>query len=179
MLSSTRTDLRLSTHFWLSEMEHSETAVRNGLRNEADSVQIQELKRLASHGEDIRTTLGNVPILLSSGLRTLIVNGLVTKIIKPEQVPLLSRRPDLMKALRDNTSAHKFGRAMDFTAPNFGSPRQIVARLMESPLQFDQLIFEGTWVHYGIAAQGATPRRQVLTAVFEPGKKTRYLPGLV
>jgi hypothetical protein len=179
MISPTRTDIRLSTHFWLSELERSETATRNGLRNEADSIQIQELKRLASHGEDIRTTLGNVPILVSSGLRTLIVNGLVVGLIKPDQVSTLSARPALMKALRDNTSDHKAGRAMDFTAPSFGSPRQIVARLMESPLQFDQLIFEGTWVHYGIAAQGATPRRQVLTAVFEPGKKPRYLPGLV
>jgi hypothetical protein len=54
-----------------------------------------------------------------------------------------------------------------------------VRRLVESPLQFDQLIFEGTWVHYAIARTNEKPRRQVLTAVFEQGKKTRYLQGLV
>jgi zinc D-Ala-D-Ala carboxypeptidase len=179
MISSTRTDIRLSPHFWLSEFELSTTATRNGLRNEASGPQIENLKRVASHGEDVRAALGNVPIVISSGLRTLIVNGLVKHLIEPADLRILDKRPDLMERLRRDPSVHMDGRAMDFTAPQFGSPRQIVARLMESPLQFDQLIFEGTWVHYGIARAGDTPRRQVLTAIFEPGKKPRYVPGLV
>lgn len=179
MLYNNRADVQLSPNFWLSEFEHSEIATRNGLRNEAGPVEIANLKRLAYQGQDVRALLGNVPITLSSGLRTLIVNGLVTKIITPDQVPKLGSRPDLMTALRNSTSAHKDGRAMDFTAATFGSPREIVARLRDSALPFDQLIFEGTWVHYGIAKVGDTPRRQVLTAVFKAGEKTRYLPGLV
>ena len=41
-----------------------------------------------------------------------------------------------------------------------------------------QVIFEGTWVHVGLAPRGTKPRRQVLTAVFRPGKRTTYQQGL-
>ena len=179
MISSTRTDIQLSPHFWLSEFEDSQTATRHGLRNAAMGPQVENLKRLAMHGEDVRALLGSVPIVISSGFRSMVVNGLVTKLIEPKDLPLLDIRPDLMSRLRASTSAHKEGRAMDFTAPRFGSPRDIVRRLVESPLQFDQVIFEGTWVHYAIARVGEKPRRQVLTAVFKTGEKTRYLQGLV
>jgi zinc D-Ala-D-Ala carboxypeptidase len=179
MISPTSTDLQLSPHFWLSEFEQSQTAARNGLRNEANATEINQLKRLAARAEEVRTLLGNVPIVPSSGLRTLIVNGLVTGVITPDQVPLLSRRPDLMTRLRAQMSDHRFGRALDFTAPAFGSPRDIVERVMHSSIAFGQLIYEGTWVHFAIEPEGEAPKRQVLTAVFSPGQKVRYLPGLV
>lgn len=178
MISPTRTDIRLSPHFWLSEFEASQTAARHGLRNEAIGSTMENLKRLAGHAEDIRALLGNVPVLISSGLRTPIVNALVTKLIRAEDIPHLDRNPELMARVRASTSAHKDGRAMDFRAPSFGSPREIALRIAESPLQFDQLIYEGNWVHYGIAKQGHAPRRQVMTAVFTPGRKTRYVPGV-
>ena len=172
-------DQRLSEHFHLSELTRSETAARAGLRNEADSVQLANLRRLAYQGEDVRAALDNAPMLVSSGLRTWIVNGLVKHIITPAQLPELATRPDLVSRCRADGSAHMDGRAMDFSAPRFGSPREIVARLRESVLPFDQLIFEGTWVHYGIARDGAEPRREVLTAVFEQGRGPRYLKGLI
>lgn len=179
MISATHPDVQLSPHFWLSEFEASETATRLGLRNEATGRVMDNLKRLSGHAEDVRRTIGDVPMLLTSGLRTLIVNGLVTNLIEPADLPSLDKRPDLMSRLRASTSAHIDGRAMDFHAPRFGSPRDICRRLADSPLQFDQLIFEGTWVHYGIAREGDTPRRQVLTAVFKQGQRTRYLPGIL
>lgn len=179
MISPNRTDIRLSRHFWLSEFERSQTASRHGLRNEAIGAAMENLKRLAGHAEDIRALLGNVPVLISSGLRTPIVNGLVTGLIKPADLPRLDKLPEVMARVRASTSAHQDGRAMDFSAPSFGSPRQICLRIAESPLQFDQLIFEGTWVHYGIARSGAKPRRQVMTAIFAPGKPTRYVPGVL
>jgi hypothetical protein len=46
-------------------------------------------------------------------------------------------------------------------------------------IRFDQLIYEGTWIHTGWRQQGA--RQQVLTATFEKtlwGKKTHYHNGL-
>lgn len=172
-------DQRLTTHFHLSELTQSATAARAGLRNEADSVALKNLKRLAHQGEDVRGHLDNVPILVSSGLRTWIVNALVKNLIKVEELADLSTRPDLVRRCKADTSAHVDGRAMDFTAPRFGTPREIVARLQETSLPFDQLIFEGTWVHYGIAREGEDPRRQVLTAVFEQGRKPRYVKGLV
>lgn len=172
-------DQRLTTHFHLSELTQSATAARAGLRNEADSVALKNLKRLAHQGEDVRGFLDNVPILVSSGLRTWIVNAIVKNIIDVDQLQELSVRDDLVRKCRADTSAHVDGRAMDFTAPRFGTPREIVARLQETSLPFDQLIFEGTWVHYGIARDGEEPRRQVLTAVFEQGRKPRYVKGLV
>jgi zinc D-Ala-D-Ala carboxypeptidase len=131
MLSPTTTDLQLSPHFWLSEFEHSQTATRLGLRNEASAVELQQLKRLALRMEDVRALLGGVPIIGSSGLRTLIVNGLATRVISHSTIP------------------------------------------------FKQLIFEGTWVHLAIEEEGQKAKREVLTAVFKQGEKTRYLPGLV
>jgi len=179
MISPTHSDIKLSPNFWLSEFELSTTAVRLGLRNEADGAQISNLKRVAGCGEQIRSLLGNVPILISSGLRTLIVNGVVKGLIAPDQIAQLGTRPELMARLRADTSAHKDGRAMDFTAPGFGSPREVVQRLMDSGLAFDQLIYEGRWVHFGLAKVGEEPRKQVMTAVFEPGRAVRYVRGLV
>lgn len=172
-------DQRLTTHFYLSELTRSETAARAGLRNEADSSQLKNLQRLAHQGEDVRGFLDNAPILVSSGLRTLIVNALVKHIITVGQLPLLAAQPELVRLCQADRSAHVEGRAMDFIAPRFGRPREIVARLRDTSLPFDQLIFEGTWVHYGIAREGEEPRREVLTAVFEQGRKPRYVKGLV
>lgn len=172
-------EVRLSPHFCLSEFEASQTAARLGLRNEADGVQMGNLKRLAQHAEDIRSLLGHDPILISSGLRTLIVNGLVKGLITPADVPRLAELPDCMARLRADTSAHKDGLAMDFTCPGFGSPRDIVQRIADSSLPFDQLIYEGTWVHYAITRFGGKPRREVLTAQFKPGQPTRYVKGLL
>lgn len=172
-------DQRLTAHFHLSELTRSETAARAGLRNEADSVQLKNLKRLAHQGEDVRDFLENLPIIVGSGLRTWVVNALVKNIITVGQLPLLAAQPELVRLCQADRSAHVEGRAMDFTAPRFGTPRAIVARLRATSLPFDQLIFEGTWVHLGIAREGEEPRREVLTALFEQGRKPRYVKGLM
>jgi hypothetical protein len=96
--------------------------------------------------EQVRTELGQVPILISSGYRC----------------------PALNKAVGGATqSAHVAGRAVDFTAPRFGTPLIICQHLAKSTLPFDQLIYENThgitWVHLGIAEEKVAPRRQVLT----------------
>jgi hypothetical protein len=48
--------------------------------------------------------------------------------------------------------------------------------IIESGLEFDQLIYEGDWIH--LSYSKGKNRKQVLTAVFVPGKKTQYLFGL-
>ena len=67
----------------------------------------------------------------------------------------------------DTGEAYLDGLACDFIAPAFGTPMAICQALDKSYLQFDQLIVErvggAVWVHLGIAAEGKTPRRQVLT----------------
>lgn len=175
------TDLQLSPHFALSELTASQAATRAGLSNLPGRAELANLRRLCTdHAEPIRAALGNVPIVVSSGLRTWLVNGLVKQLIAPELVPLLlaGKRPEVTARLMRDTSAHLHGLALDFTAPAFGTPREIAIHLRQIPLGYDQLIYEGGWVHYGIAAEGVEPRGQVLTAVFEAGHNPRYVKGL-
>lgn len=147
----------LSPHFSVDELTHSQAATRLGVRNEPNAAQLDNLRRLANVLELVRTAVRNNPVLISSGFRSPVVNN------------------DVGGSL---ASAHMDGRAADFTVPRFGTPRQVCQCIVDAGLTFDQLIFEGTWVHLGIAARNAAPRGEVLTAIFEPGRKTRYLKGL-
>ena len=147
----------LSPHFSLVELTASQTAERAGIKNIPGGAALENLRRLALVLEDVRTCLGDSAMLVSSGYRSPTVNNLVGGAL---------------------TSAHKDGRAADFVAPRFGGPRQICQRIVDAGIVFDQLIYEGTWVHLGIAKVGEPPRNYVLTAVFRPGQATQYLQGL-
>jgi len=151
-------DYPLSPHFWLSECTVSGMATRRGIRNEPVGSQLENLRRLAQCLEVVRSNLVGHPILISSGFRNSQLNALVGG---------------------SRTSAHLDGRAADFTCPGFGTPRQICEQLVTAGVVFDQLIYEGTWVHLGIPVWGEAPRQQVLTAIFERGQPTRYLKGIV
>lgn len=150
-------DHQLSPHFWLSEFTVSGEAARRGIRNEPVGTQLDNLRRLAQCLEVVRSNLVGNPVLISSGFRNAEVNALVGG---------------------SRTSAHVDGRAADFTCPGFGTPRMVCEALVATGVVFDQLIFEGTWVHLGIPVWNEPPRQQVLTAVFERGQPTRYLKGL-
>ena len=144
----------LSPHFSLEEFTISQTAARAGIDNTVPTALMPNLVRVATALEQVRALL-SVPVLISSGYRCPDLNRLVGG------VP---------------TSAHQQGLAADFTAPDFGDPLAIARRLVDVPdLLYDQLIYEfGTWVHLGLAASGAAPRRQVLQIAHGTG----YLPGL-
>lgn len=152
------TDTQLTPNFWLSEFTVSGAAERRGIRNLPNTAQIENLRRLANVLEVVRSNLVGAPILVSSGFRNPEVNAAVGGA---------------------RTSAHLDGRAADFTAPRFGSPKDICRQLVTAGVTFDQLIFEGTWVHLGISVFGEAPRNQVLTAVFERGQPARYIRGIV
>ena len=147
----------VTPNFRLGELTFSQTATRLGLRNRAGLLECQELEQTAWLLEDVRKLLGDVPIKISSGLRVLAVNRAVGS---------------------NDDSAHVWGGAVDFTAPDFGTPQQVARRIAGSHLQFDQLIFEGSWVHLGRAKAGQANRRELLTAVFVPGQKTIYQRGI-
>ena len=52
------------------------------------------------------------------------------------------------------------GQAVDFTCPAFGTPAQIVRRIVSSGIEYDQCILEfGAWVHISFSDK---PRRQAL-----------------
>ncbi len=74
-------------------------------------------------------------------------------------------------------STHLSALAADFTCPGFGSPLEVCKKLAGSKMPYDQIIQEGTWVHFAIGAPNKTPRRQILTARFGP-KGTTYTIGL-
>ncbi|MDP1621191.1 MAG: D-Ala-D-Ala carboxypeptidase family metallohydrolase [Bacteroidales bacterium] len=146
---------KLSEHFTQDELTFSQTAARKGIDNTPSPEILQNLKRLALELEEVRSLLGGNGIRISSGYRC---NELNTQIGGSK------------------TSAHMTGLAADFTVPAFGSVLEVAQAIAASNIQFDQLIHEyGTWVHIGLAAQGAAPRRQLLS-IF---KGTGYLPGIV
>jgi zinc D-Ala-D-Ala carboxypeptidase len=142
----------LSPHFTLDELTHSQKAVRRGLDNTPPPDVLENLRKLAQLLEAVRTHIGR-PVLISSGYRSRAVNDAVGGAV---------------------TSQHLRGQAADFIAPGFGKPATIVSHLMDAPIEFDQLINEGGWVHISWAPK---PRRQVLTAHFSANGVV-YTPGV-
>jgi len=146
--------MNLSPHFTLEEFIASQTATRDHIDNTPNPGIVANLKLTAQLLEQIRTLL-NKPVIVSSGYRS----------------------PELNKAVNGAAnSAHLFGLAVDFICPQFGTPIAICHRIEASPLSFDQLIFEHTWVHLGLAKDGDVSRRQLLTAHFGNGPTT-YTTG--
>lgn len=149
--------MNLSPHFTLEELTHSQQAVRARIDNTPNSTAMFGLTKITNLLEDVRQLLGQ-PIQISSGFRCTKLNTLIG-------------------GAKD--SQHVLGLAVDFICPGYGTPKEICQTLLASGLKFDQMICEGTWVHLSLAIPGLPLRNQVLTAVFEPGRKTRYLEGLV
>lgn len=142
--------------FRLSEFIVSDAAIRNGFDNTPSGLILQTIKnRLAPGMQEVRDMLG-CAVFITSGYRSRAVNAMV------------GGAPD---------SQHMLGEAADFKAPAFGTPRTVARYLVEhgSRLPFDQLIWEGGWVHISFSDQ---PRHQVLTAHFEAGKAPSYTPGI-
>ncbi len=132
--------MKLTDHFTLEELTHSQTAARLGLDNEPSPDVVDALTRTA-HGLEMVRVLLQAPILVSSGYRSPLVNRAV------------GGSPN---------SQHIKGEAADFTAPGFGQPEMIVRAILRStrPIPFDQVIVEfGRWVHISFSK---TPRRQAL-----------------
>lgn len=150
--------MNLTPHFTLEELTHSQQAVRARIDNTPSKSVTLNLTKVAELMEEVRQLLGQHPINISSGYRCNKLNTLIGGA---------------------KNSAHTIGLAVDFICPGYGTPKEICQTLLASGLQFDQMICEGTWVHLAVAAPASSARNQVLTAVFEPGRKTQYREGLV
>lgn len=150
-------DERLGSFFWLSEFLRSDAATRKGLSNMPGPAELANIRGpLAGGMERVRNLLG-VPVQITSGFRAPAVNAAVGGA---------------------SSSQHCQGLAADFIAPDFGTPRTIASYLMQRlpDVRFDQLIFEGTWVH--ISFVNDKPRGEVLTAHFVPGQAVSYSRGV-
>lgn len=154
--------VQVTKNFHLSELLHSNTAVRLGLKN-IPSQDHQANLITACHAlfQPMREALGQ-SVLISSGYRSPAVN----------------------KAVGGSaTSAHSVGYAIDFISPKFGTPREIATFLAkELPargIKFDQIILEfDSWVHIGFKTRDGRQRNEVLTAKKVAGV-TRYFQGVV
>jgi putative chitinase len=142
----------LSRYFTLSELTFSSTATRLGIDNTPTSDIVANLTDTAQHMDIVRTLLGK-PIHVDSGYRSPVLNSAVKGA---------------------SNSAHLTGHAVDFVCPDFGTPLQICAAIVQAGIKFDQLIQEGTWVHISFAPE---MRQQVLTAKYVNGR-TQYTQGL-
>lgn len=145
--------LQLSPHFTLAEAIASNTAIRLSIDNTPSSTVIANMTKSALQLEKVRTLLA-APIVVSSWFRCLLLNRAIGS---------------------GDSSAHRQGWAIDFTCQAFGTPKQVADAIIKSGIKFDQLIWEGSWVHISFAP---TMRGQILTAVFRAGKRTTYLPGI-
>ena len=148
-------DDQVTRNFTLSEFCNSDTAVRLGIDNTPPPMVVGNLRNVLIPGmQAVRDRLGT-PIFIKSGYRCILLN---------------------MAVKGSPSSDHVTGNAADFVAPQFGTPRDICASLVQQmgDLKFDQLIYEGGWVHISFSARR---RNQVLTAHFEPGG-VRYTAGL-
>jgi len=134
--------LNLTPHFTDKEMTYSEVAARLGLENTPGPIVAANLELVAACMEKIRTLLDNKPIVVHSGYRSPAVNRAVGGVA---------------------TSAHCFGLACDFVCPEFGTPFEVAEKIAASGLEYDQLILEYGWVHVGLAQEGSSSRREVLT----------------
>lgn len=148
-------DEQITANFSLSEFIDSETATRLGIDNTPPADVLSNIRLVLAPGmQQVRDLLA-MPVDIRSGYRG----------------------PALNAAVRGAPSSqHLSGHAADFKAPAFGSPRDVAAYLVGhmGRLKFDQLIYEGTWVHISFAPR---PRNQVLTAHFAGGGVS-YTPGL-
>lgn len=126
---------QLTPHFSLEEM----VATSHLIDNTPTPAIIARLTQTAQALETVRALLGNLPMSIDSGYRCPALNAAVGGV------------PD---------SAHLIGFAADFVCPEFGDPLSICHAIEASDIQFDQVIEEGTWVHFAI---GGAMRRQVLT----------------
>jgi hypothetical protein len=144
----------MSKHFSIQELTFSQAAARNGINNTPSPEIAKNLEKLCESLEQIRALVGS-PIAISSGYRS------------PELNKIIGGAKD---------SAHTKGLAADIST-NVLTPKALALLIKSSDIKYDQLIYEGTWVHFAIDKDGAG-RRQNLTAKFNFGKAS-YTEGIV
>lgn len=136
------------SNFTIEELCASDSATRLGIDNTPSPIVLDNLKILITGLEQVRIALNGGPIHISSGYRSPTLNRFIGGA---------------------STSAHCLGFAADFTCKAYGTPEQITKTLKSNKIKYDQLIFEGTWVHISFAP---AMRQQTLTANFSKGKVT-------
>ena len=146
--------MRLSKNFVLSEITHSNTAKRLGIDNDPTKKHLQNMQRLVDLLlQPLRDALG--PIRISSGYRN----------------------PSLNRAIGGSPkSQHCKGEALDLQFWRGGEMcnKEIYEWILQSDLEFDQMIneFDFAWIH--ISLKEKNNRNQVLEAYKDEDNDTKY-----
>ncbi len=151
--------VQLSRSFFLDEFTRSQTATRYGIAVEiplGSDLHRNVLRLVNDVLQPVRDWLG--PVHITSGYRPRILNSFIGG---------------------SDASQHLSALAADFVVSG-RAPLEVCGWIREHlPFAFDQLIHEfGRWVHVSVAAEGATPRNETLTAYRNKEDKTVYAPGL-
>lgn len=144
--------LKVTQHFTWAETQVTST----GLDNTPASIAHEEaILNTATNMEVVRAILNRRPITINSWYRS----------------------PEVNKAVGGvPNSEHAIGQAVDFVCPRFGTPFEVAKRLLEyvHVLNFNQLVYEQTWVHISFPPDGVRGKREILTM-----KKGKYMKGLI
>lgn len=112
-------------NFSISELVHSDTANKFRINNTPNLIALDNMLELIFYVlQPLRIKLGK-PIIITSGYRCPKLNQLVGGV---------------------KNSQHLEGKAVDIVVPGM-SPNDLIAFILKSGIEFDQLINEKTWVH--------------------------------
>lgn len=146
--------MKLSKNFSLSEITHSNTAKRLGIDNEPTETHLQNMQHLVDNLlQPLRDAVG--PIRVSSGYRN----------------------PALNRAIGGSRSSqHCKGEALDIQFWQNGKMMNelIYEWILDSGIEFDQMIneFDFAWIHISLKKKGS--RNQVLEAFKDDEGDTKY-----
>jgi zinc D-Ala-D-Ala carboxypeptidase len=146
--------MKLSKNFSRAEIEHSNTAKRLDIKNEMSEKHLEHMQGLIDNLiQPMRDAIG--PIRVTSGYRS----------------------PQLNRAIGGSrTSQHCKGQALDIQYWSGGKMNNkiIYDWVLESDIEFDQMIneFDYAWIH--ISLKKNSNRRQVLEAYKDEDGDTAY-----
>jgi uncharacterized protein YcbK (DUF882 family) len=131
--------MNLSEHFSLEELSHTDHRQFDNTPNDAE---MANLVRLADFLEEVKSALGNKPVMINSAFRSKQVNDAVGS---------------------KDTSQHRIGCAADIRVPGM-TPDEVVKTIIASGLGYDQIIREfDRWTHLSVPNKPEDkPRRQAL-----------------
>ena len=131
--------MKLTENFTLEEL--TATSHRE-FDNTPNASETANLIRLAGMLEQVKSLLGNKPVMINSGFRSKQVNDSVGS---------------------KDTSQHRLGCAADIRVPGM-TPKQVVEAIIASDIPYDQVIREfDSWTHISVPNTTADkPRRQAL-----------------
>ena len=146
--------MKLSKNFSRAEIEHSNTAKRLGISNEMSEKHLENMQRLIDNLiQPLRDSIG--PIRISSGYRSPSLNRAIGG----------SRKSHHCKAQAADVQFWKEGKMCN---------KEVYDWVIESDIEFDQMIneFDFSWIH--ISLKESKNRKQILEAYKDEDGDTKY-----